>query len=66
MSTATADRSGTDPWELRTYRVLMLEDRYDEDSFRDWVEVRASGPRDAQNQARLVYPGGSPLRTEAL
>jgi hypothetical protein len=54
----------TEAWELRTYSVLMLEDRYDEDSFRTWVTVRASGPNDARNQARLIYPKGAPLRTE--
>lgn len=56
----------TEPFELRTYLVLMMEDRYDEESERTWVKVRASGPNDARNQARLEYPHGSPLREELV
>jgi hypothetical protein len=58
------DPGNTEPFILKTFRVLILSDRWDEDSDRPWIAVKAFGPADAANQVRLDYPNASVLWTE--
>jgi hypothetical protein len=70
MTTALADRPGTEPYEIRTYKVLLDADRWDEDAGRITVTVRASGRLDARNQAlellRPTYPTACWLDSELV
>lgn len=53
-------------WEIHTYRIHLQADQFDNDSQRFEVEVRASGPNDAINQARLDHRGSGVRRWERL
>lgn len=49
--TTLVDRPGTEPYELRPYRVTVTANQWDPDEGRWDVIVRAFGPKDASNQA---------------
>lgn len=48
-------------YTLRPYRVLLC-DRYEPEIRFEARIPAAMGPNDAKNQARLMYPGASPLK----
>ena len=55
-----------EPYQLRRYRVDVQSDRWDSDSVRYHLEVTASGPNDARNQALLDFPGGRVRHIEQI
>ena len=62
MCSAHRPENGADSEALtRPYRVLMC-DRYEPEIKFEARIAAAHGPADARNQAKLMYPGASPLR----